>query len=54
LASIPWAEREKNKIMLSKVGHGKFADSFDPGEIEQIPFSDLNALDRRCILRLIK
>jgi hypothetical protein len=37
------AERGKNKIMLSKVGLGEFADSFEPGEIEQIPCSDLNA-----------
>ncbi|MEG4960079.1 hypothetical protein QUA78_20300 [Microcoleus sp. K4-B3] len=40
--------------MLSKVGPGEFADSFEPGEIEQIPCCDLNALDRRCILLLIK
>ncbi|HBK23712.1 MAG TPA: hypothetical protein DDZ60_14775 [Planktothrix sp. UBA10369] len=40
------ADEETTKIMLRNVGPGEFADSFEPGEIERIPCSDLNAIDK--------
>lgn len=40
------ADEETAKLMLKNVGPGDFADSFEPGEIEQIPCSDLHALDK--------
>jgi len=39
--------------MTNKVGPGEFADSFEPGEIEQIPCSDLNALDKLWLISIL-
>ncbi len=38
--------------MTNKVGSGEFADSFEPGEIEQIPCSDLKALDKLWLISI--
>lgn len=39
------ADEETAKLMLNRVGR-QFEGSFEPGEIEQIPCSDLHALDK--------